>query len=182
MHDFIPVAFGVQFIISILLYFGGRGRHEVDSDGVEIFRMKPSIAWMATVGAFAITVILGYAIVTSTPTPLDAPLAIMLGEVLFFFFGLYGIYCITKRTRVDSESIRVSSFLGTRVAYFRDIGFVTDRETGRYRTLEVKDVHGKRIWIFYSSFLPDYGDLVYNLQRGVDKHLAPNESSNPQVP
>jgi hypothetical protein len=109
MHDFIPVTFVVQFIISILLYFGGRGRHEVDSDGVDIFRMSPAIAWMVTVATFAIAVILGYAIVTSTPTPLDAPLGIMLGEVLFFFFGLYGIYCITMRIRVDSESLRVSS-------------------------------------------------------------------------
>ena len=182
MHDLIPITFVVQFIISILLYFGGRGRHEVDSNGVDIFRMRPSIAWVATVAAFAIAIILGHAIVTSTPTPLDAPLAIVLGEVLFFFFGLYGIYCITMRIRVDSESLRVSSFLGTRVAYFRDVGLVTDRETGRYRTLEVVDPHGKRIFIFYSSFLPDYGDLVYNVQHGIDKNRAPNESSNPQVP
>jgi hypothetical protein len=174
MHDFIPVTFVVQFIISILLYFGGRGRHEVDSDGIDIFRMSPAIAWMVTVATFAIAVILGYAIATSTPTPLDAPLGIMLGEVLFFFFGLYGIYCITMRIRVDSESLRVSSFLGTRVTYFRDIGLVTDRETGRYRTLEVMDVHGKRIIIVYSSFLPDYGDLVYYLQHGIKKNGAPN--------
>jgi hypothetical protein len=181
MHDFIPVAFVVQFIISILLYFGGRGRHEVASDGVDIFRVGPSIAWMVTVAAFVIAAILGYAIVTSTPTPLDAPLAIMLGEVLFFFFGLYGIYCITMRIRVDSESLRVSSFVGTRVTYFRDIGLVTDRETGRYRTLKVMDVHGKRIFIFYSSFLPDYPDLVDYLQRGIDKNRAPNASFNPHV-
>jgi hypothetical protein len=182
MHDFIPVAFVVQFIIAISLYFGGHGRHEVDADGVDVFRMNPAIAWIVTIGTFAIAVVLGYAIMTLTPNPLDAPLAIILGEVQFFIFGIYGVYCITMRIRVDSESLRVSSILGTRVTYFRHISLITDRETGRYRTLEVIDVHGKRIAIFYSSYLPDYGDLVSSLQQGIRRNHSPNESTNAQVP
>jgi hypothetical protein len=182
MHNFIPVAFFVQFMISILLYFGGRGRHKVDSDGVDIFRMSPAITWMVTIAVFGIAVILGRGILTSTPNPLHAPLAIMLGEVLFFFFGVYGIYCITMRIRVDSESMRVSSFLGTRLTYFRDIGLVTDKETGRYRTLKVIDASGKRIAIFYSSFLPDYDDLVSSLQQGIRRNHSPNESASSPAP
>jgi hypothetical protein len=172
MRDFIYLTFVVQIIISIFLYFGARGRHEVDSDGVDIFRINPPIAWMITIMSFAIAALLGYGVVTSKPTAMDAPLGIMLGHLLFFFFGLYGIYCITMRIRVDAQSIRVRSVLPTRIIYFRDIGSSTDKVTGRYRTFEILSMRGKRVLLVTSSFLPDYDQLVNVVQTGIHDHQS----------
>jgi hypothetical protein len=105
----------------------------------------------------------------------------LVAELATFAGGLYGIYGITMRIRVDSESLRVSSFLGARVTHFRDIRSVTDKETGRYRTLDVINVHGKRILRVTSSVMPDYSDLVYLLQQGVKKGHAPEELAKSQT-
>jgi hypothetical protein len=170
MNDFIPVTFAIQLLLSVLIYFGSGGQHEIDTDGVEIFRINPLIAWMAAIMSFAISIVLGFAIATAKPTPMDAPLAIMLGECLFFFFGLYGVYCIRMRVRVDSESICVSGLFRKRITHFRDIRSSNDKVTGRYRTLDVINMRGKRILRVTSSFLPDYANLVELLQDGIRKN------------
>jgi hypothetical protein len=172
MRDFIPVAFFVQFLLSILIYFGSKGQHEVDADGVDIFRIKPAIAWMITTVSFAISVVLGFAIIASKPTPSDAPLSIMIGELLFFFFGLYGVYCIRMRIRVDTQSIRVKNLFWTHVTDFRDIRSLDDKITGRYRTLDVLNLQGKHVIHVTSTFLPDYDDLVELVKVRMREHAV----------
>jgi predicted amidohydrolase len=170
MRDFIPVAFFVQFVLSIFIYFGSKGQHEVDADGVDIFRIKPSVAWIVTIASFGISAILGFAIFTSKPTPTDAPLSIMIGELLFFFFGLYGVYCIRMRIRVDAQSIRVKKLFRTHETYFHEIRSLDDRQTGRYRTFDIVNDQGRRILRVTSTFLPDYENLVQLVEEGVRTH------------
>jgi hypothetical protein len=168
-YEFILVTFVAQILISVLMYLSGRGQHEVDANGADIFRIAPVAAWFTTIGMYSIAAFTAYIIIAANPTPLDAPPAAFVAEVATFLGGLYGIYGITMRIRVDSESVRVSSFLGTRVTYFRDIGSVTDRQTGRYRSLDVISTHGKWVLRVTSALLPDYSNLVYYLQDGVKK-------------
>ena len=170
MRDFIPVAFFVQFVLSIFIYFGSRGHHEVDADGVDIFRIKASVAWMVTIASFGISAILGLAILTSKPMPTDAPLSIMIGEFLFFLFGLYGVYCIRMRIRVDAQSILVKKLFRTHETNFHEIRSLDDRQTGRYRTFDIVNDQGKRILRVTSTFLPDYDNLVQLVEEGVRTH------------
>jgi hypothetical protein len=168
--EFVSVTIVVQLVLSVLIYFGGKGQHEVDTDGVEIFRIKPSVAWMMTIVSFAISLLLAFAILSSKPTPFDAPVAIGLAQLLFFFFGLYGVYGIRMRIWVDAESIRVKNLLRTHVTYFRDIRSLDDRITGRYRTLDILSLQGKRVIHVTSTFLPDYDDLVQLVRAGMRDH------------
>jgi hypothetical protein len=170
MRDPIPVAFFVQFVLSVVIYFGSKGQHEVDAEGVDVFRFKPTVAWIVTTASFGISAILGFAIFTSKPTPTDAPLSIMIGELLFFFFGLYGVYCIRMRIRVDAQSIRVKHLFRTHQTYFREIRSLDDKQTGRYRTFDIIDDKGQRILSVTSTFLPDYENLVQLVEQGVRKH------------
>jgi|ERR1035438_5579147 hypothetical protein len=175
-YEFVLVTFVVQFLISVLMYFSGRGQHEVDAAGADVFRIFPGAAWFITIGMYSIAAFTAYTIAVATPSPLSAPPVAFVAEVATFLGGLYGIYAITMRIRVDSESVRVSSFLGARVIRFRDIRSVTDEETGRYRTLDVMDARGKRVLRATSSLLPDYSDLVYSLQHGAKKPHPFDES------
>jgi len=168
-YEFVLVTFVVQFLITVLMYLSGRGQHEVDAKGADVFRIFPVAAWFVTIGMYSIAAFTAYVIALAEPSPLSAPPAAFVAEVATFLGGLYGIYAITMRVRVDSESVRVSSFLGAEVTKFRDIGSVSDKETGRYRTLDVTDARGKRVFRVTSSLLPDYSDLVYCLQHGVKK-------------
>jgi hypothetical protein len=121
---------------------------------------------------YGVAMTFAYCIATAKPTPLDTPLVHPMAELVTFSGGLYGIYCITMRIPVDSESLRVSSVFGARVTTFEDIRSLTDREGTRWRTLDVIDARAKRILYVTSSFLPDYSDLVYYLQHCVKKNLA----------
>jgi hypothetical protein len=169
VRDLIPVTFFVQFLISVLIYFGGRGQHEVDANGVDIFRIKPSIAWMVTIASFCCSAILGFGIFSLAQNPSGAPISLMLGEALLFFFGLYGLYCVKLRIRVDARAIRVKTLFGDRLTNLRDIGSVDDKVTGRYRTLNVLDLRGKRVIRITSTFFPDYDELVDLIKNGVGR-------------
>jgi hypothetical protein len=172
MRDPIPVTIVVQLLLSIAIWFGSRGEHLLEEDGVEVFRISPPIAWMLAIASFCIAIILAVAMVALYLTPPDVPIHVMLGELLFFFFGIYGIYCISMRIRVDGNSFRVNSLFRKQITHFRDIGSVSDKVTGRYRTLDVSDSRGKRVLYVTSTFLPDYDELVNLLQEGVREHRA----------
>ncbi|SRR6266851_6734434 len=172
VNEVISVGFVVQFLLSLCMLFGGAGKHRVNSDGTDVFRINRAIAWMATISSFAISGILAYGIAVTKPTPMDAPIAIMLGELLFFFFGLYGLWGLAMRIRIDSDSIRVDTPLGTRVTHFNNVRSSTDKVTGRYRTFDVINDKGKRILRVTSTFLPDYEELVQLVEQGVRAHRS----------
>jgi hypothetical protein len=89
--------------------------------------------------------------------------------------------CAFLHIPVDSKSVRVSSFLGARATCFRDISSVTDKATGRYRSLDVINTRGKWVLRVTSAVLPDFGDLVYSLQEGIKKSRQPVELAKSQV-
>ena len=94
LHDLVPVAFVVQFLLSLAMYFGGRGSRTVTASGAEVFRINPVTAWLVTVMSFGVAGILAYGIWSSRPSPTEAPLFLFLGEFLFFFLGLTTAYTL----------------------------------------------------------------------------------------
>jgi hypothetical protein len=167
LRGIIPITLVVQVAISILAIASARSDHHVATDGADTFRISPSAAWFITIGAFGFATFLAVVILAAKPTPMNAPIGLMLGEMATFVVGLYGIYCITMRIVVDSQSMCVKSLFRKRIAQFSEIRSVTDNVTGNYRTLEVLNVRGKRLLKVTSSFLPDYDDLVGLLQNGI---------------
>ena len=145
MHGFIPVVLSVQLLLLLLTYLSGRGRHEVDKEGVNIFRISPLTGWFMTIGCLAIFSFVAIDILESKPTPMSAPVVDWVLEMATFLFGLIAIYYLTLQIRVDSKSIRVSSFLGARTTSFQEIGSVDNNETGRWRTLNVLTTNKKRV-------------------------------------
>jgi len=122
--------------------------------------------------SFTISAILGVGIAVAKPSPMAAPLSLMLGELLFFFFGLYGLFCIVMRIRIDSQSIRVKTIFRSRVTHFRNVRVSLDKLTGRFRTFDVINDQGKRILHVTSAFFPNYGDLVELVEERVRTHGA----------
>jgi hypothetical protein len=168
MHGFIPAVLAVQLLLLVLTYVSGRGRHEVDKEGVNIFRISPVTGWFMTIGCLAISLFVAIDILDSKPTPMNAPVVDWVVELATFLFGLIAIYYLTLQIRVDSQSLRVSSFLGARTTNFREIGSVDNNEAGRWRTLNVTTTNKKRVLNVTSSFLPDYDRLVELLEDGMD--------------
>jgi hypothetical protein len=164
MRDLIPVGLFVQFLISILTLLSGRRHHTSDGEGVDVFRIYPGVAWLLIVVCYSFAAFLGFLILTSHPTPLDAPVAFMVGEITTFGFGVLGIYCLTLRIRVDADALSVSSVFGKRATRLSDLVSVADKQTGRYRSLRVTDSRGNQVLNVTSSFLGDYDELVGLLQ------------------
>jgi hypothetical protein len=168
MRDFVPVVFVVQLVLAVLAYISGRSHHEVDAEGVDIFRISQIAGWFMTIGCLTIASFVAFDIVNAKPSPMNAPAVDWILELTTVFFGLIAIFYLTLRIRVDSQSVRISSYFGARTTYFRDLHSVTDKDGGRWRTLDVFDTRRKRILRVTSSVLPDYDELVNLLEDGMD--------------
>lgn len=168
MLDFIPLFLVVQLVLAVLTYASGRGRHEASANGIDIFRVSPIAGWFMTIGCLALASFAAFAILNAKPSPKNAPPVDWVFELTTFFFGLIAIYYLTLRIRVDSQSVRVSSFMGARTTNFRDIKSLNDKDAGRWRVLDVIDARGRRILRVSSSFLSDYGQLVNLLEDGMN--------------
>jgi hypothetical protein len=169
MSEWIPVGLFVQLLISILSYVSGRRHHSTSIDGVEVFRINPMIAWLVIIVCYSFAAFLGYLILTSSPTPWDAPVAFIVAEPAIFGFGLIGIYYLTMRVRVGAHALSVSGIFGNRTTQLSDVAAVIDRQTGRFRTLRAIDWNGKKILNVTSSFLGDYDELVGLLQAAAQR-------------
>lgn len=174
MNDVIPVIFLVQIAIPLLSLVAARAGHLQDAEGADIFRIAPSIAWFLIVMSFGIS--MGITIIvclSKSISETDLP-SIVLGDMMFFFFGMYGIYCLTMRIRVNDQSICVKNLFRTRTVLFRDLRSADEKDNGRWRTLDVIDVKGRRILYVTNSFLPDYDNLVDLVQSGIDNRSKDN--------
>jgi type II secretory pathway component GspD/PulD (secretin) len=158
------VTLSVQLLIGLLTYFSARSHHLRDADGADIYRIYPIAAWFIILVCFAFAALLGFVILTYRPTPFDAPIWAMLGELTTFAFGLSGIYYLTWRVRVDSQSLSVTSLFRSRTTRLSDIASAIDKQTGRYRSLRVTDSRGKVVLTATSSFLADYNELASSLE------------------
>lgn len=155
-----------QLGISLLACWAARRHHDNSVEGLDIFRIDPVVAWVMIIGGYGFAILFAIAIAVTQRSGLD-DVVMFLGEALFFFSGLYGIYCITLRITVDDTSLIVSSVFGRRQTLFADIHSVTDKIGGKYHTLCVRRTDGKRLLTVTSSFVSDYSDLVWLLQRGI---------------
>jgi hypothetical protein len=171
MSEWISVGLFVQLLISILSYVSGRRHHSTHIDGVDVFRVNPTVAWLVIIVCYSFATFVGYLILTSRPTPWDAPVAFIVAEPAIFGFGLIGIYYLTMRVRVEAHALSVSSIFGNRVTQLSDVADVIDRQTGRFRSLRAIDRNGKQILNVTSSFLGDYDELVGLLQAAAERNV-----------
>jgi hypothetical protein len=160
----VPAWLGFQAILWKLTNGSGRRYHVVDADGVNIFRTNSFAAWFITISGFAFFSLVAYVIFTTKHVePVD-----WVGGLFLLFIGFIGIYYLTLCIRVDSQSLRVGSFLGARTTYFRDIRSVDSNEVGRWYTLNVINMNGKRILYVSSTVLLNYHELVNLLEDGTN--------------
>ena len=131
------------------------------------FRFLPAAYWTMIVGPTLLIALRLWGFVdpsSSSAAPIDPVQILLFG--LLTGCAVFGIYCRSLEITVDLDGLRVASLFGERKTRFDGIGQVLDRETGRWRTLEVKARTGKRLLRVTSSFLPGYPELVDLLDDG----------------
>lgn len=167
--DLVPVAVVVHLALPLVAYLSMRNQHSRQQDGADVFRYAPGAARFILIGASFFVLVFAAIAWTAPPGDEIPPLTLYVAEAAFFLLALYGVYLITLRIRVDSSGFTLTSVFGKRAVMFDHVGSVTDKVTGRYRTLDVKTRAGKRVLHLGSSFIPDYDALSDLIQCGA-KH------------
>jgi hypothetical protein len=168
----VPVAVVVHLALPLIAYLSMRNQHRVQENGDDMFRYAPGAGWFILIGAILMMLIFSAIAWTAPPGQGIPPLTLCAAETVILLLGLYGIYLITLRIRVDDSGFTLTSMIGKRAILFDHIGSVTDKVTGNYRTLDVKTRAGKRVLYIGSSFMPDYAALADLIQYGAKHNNA----------
>jgi hypothetical protein len=164
--EYIPVAVIVHLLIPLVAYLSMRNQHSEQDNGEDVFRYAPGASWFILVSASLIMVTL-MAIAWTAPPGKEVPLlTLVVSESAFLLMAVYGLYLITLRIRVNDVGFILTSLFGKRVVRFDQIASAPDRQTGSFRTLDVRNHKGKRVFSVSSSFMPDYDALADLIQYG----------------
>jgi hypothetical protein len=166
----VPVAVVVHLALPLIAYLSMRNQHSVQENGDDVFRYAPGAGRFILTGAILMVLIFATIAWTAPPGQEIPLLTLCVAETAVFFMGLYGIYLITLRIRVDDSGFTLTSVIGKRAVLFDHIGSVTDKVTGNYRTLDVKTRAGKQVLYIGSSFMPDYAALADLIQYGAKRN------------
>jgi hypothetical protein len=169
----VPITVVVHLALPLIAYLSMRNQHSRQESGADVFRYAPGAAWFILIGAILMMSLFAAIAWTSRAGQGIPPLTFCVAEAATFMMGLYGVYLITLRIRVDDAGFTLASVWGKRAVLFDQIGSVTDKVTGTYRTLDVKTLAGKRVLYLGSSFIPDYAALVNLIQYGARPSAAP---------
>ena len=164
--ELVPVGVVVHLALPLIAYLAMRNQRSVQENGGTVFRYAPGAAWFILSGAILFMLVFAAIAWTARPGQGIPLLTLCAAETSTFLLGFYGIYLITWRIRVNDLGFTLTSVFGKRAIPFDQVGTVTDKVTGKYRTLDVKTRAGKRVLYVGSSFLPDYAALSDLIQYG----------------